>query len=172
MRHRVYGKHLGRDKNQRTALFRSLVGNLILHESIETTQTKASAIKGLVDTLIVKSKQDSQSSKRVVNSFLPQASLVKKLTEEIAPRYSDRNSGFTTIVKLGKRLGDGAMVVRMSLIEESKQKTEDRKQDVILASETSPESKEDSGQALPAGRQAGMTEEKPKRAPRARKGAK
>jgi len=103
-------------------LFRSLVGSLILHESIETTQTKASAIKGLVDTLIVKSKQKSESSKKIVNAYLPQSTLVKKLTEEIAPRYTDRNSGFTSTVKLGRRLGDGAMVVRMSLVEADKLK--------------------------------------------------
>ena len=117
MRHRVYGKHLGRDKNQRTALFRSLVGNLILREPIETTQAKAKAIKGLVDTLIVKSKQDSPAAKSVVTSYLVQPILIKKIVEEIAPRYTDRNSGFTTMVKLGTRLGDGSMMVRMSLVD-------------------------------------------------------
>lgn len=98
-------------------MFRSLVGNLILHESIETTQPKAKAIKGLVDTLISKSKQKSSSSLSSVESFLVQPALIKKLTSEIAPRYSDRVSGFTTTVRLGRRLGDGAMMVKMSLVE-------------------------------------------------------
>lgn len=116
MRHRVYGKHLSRDKNQRTALFRSLVRDLFLHESIKTTEPKARAIKGLIDTLIVKGKKKDSASLRVLTSFLVQPELIKKLMEDIAPRYSDRPSGFTTMVRLGSRLGDGAMIVKMSLM--------------------------------------------------------
>lgn len=116
MRHKVYGKHLGRDKNQRTALFRDLVRALFLHESIITTQAKAKAIKGLVDKLITKGKDSSSASKRVISSALPQKEISKKLIEEIILRYPQRKSGFTQIVKLGTRPGDGAMMVKMSLI--------------------------------------------------------
>ncbi len=116
MRHRVYGKHLSRDKNQRTALFRSLVRELILHESIQTTAVKAKSIKGLVDKLINKSKQNTNASKQVVQSFVNQPVVSKKLLEEIAPRYTDRTSGFTQVVRLGSRPGDGAVMVQMSLI--------------------------------------------------------
>lgn len=118
MRHRVYGKHLGRDKNQRTALIRGLIRSLILNESITTTQTKASAIKGLIDRLITKSKKGTNAAKAVINSILPQADISKKLVEEIAPRYQGRTSGFTQIIRLGPRVGDGAMMVRISLISE------------------------------------------------------
>lgn len=115
MRHRVYGKHLGRSKNQRQALFRSLVRSLILHESITTTATKAKAVKGLVDRIISKSKEESTAARTYIQAFLPDKQIVKKLVEEVAPRYSNRNSGFTQIARIGVRQGDGSMMVRMSL---------------------------------------------------------
>lgn len=120
MRHRVYGKHLNRDKNQRTSLFRGLVRSLILHESIETTQAKAKAIKGLVDKLITAGRKDTESSRRVVNTFITQQDISQKLLKNIAPRYTDRVSGYTQMVRLGNRQGDGAMMVRMSLIKDEK----------------------------------------------------
>lgn len=120
MRHKVYGKHLGRDKNQRTALFRGLVRSLFLQESITTTETKAKAIKGLVDKLITKSKDKSEASKRVIVSTISQPEVINKLMLEIGPRYSKRQSGFTQTVRLGKRAGDGAMLVKMNLISEDK----------------------------------------------------
>mgnify|MGYP001592567436 CR=1 FL=1 len=119
MRHNLYGKHLGRNKNERTSLFRGLVRQLFLHGSIETTQTKSKAIKGLVDTLIVSAKAGTPGQTRSYESFLPRAEVRAKLIE-IAGNYPDRNSGFTNVVKMGKRLGDGAMVVKMSLVEASK----------------------------------------------------
>lgn len=114
MRHRVYGKHLGRDKNQRTALFRSLVQALLVNENIQTTQAKAKAIKGLVDKLINQAK--NPNTKRLVSQFLTDKKVVDKLISDIAPRFGERNSGYTSIVKLGQRQGDGAMLVRMSLV--------------------------------------------------------
>lgn len=122
MRHRVYGKHLGRDKNQRTALFKGLVRSLILHESITTTAAKSKAIKGLVDRVIVKAKINTNASNHFIQEILPHKEISKKLLEEIAPRYQDRNSGFTEIVKLGNRPGDGAMIVKMSLIGKAEEK--------------------------------------------------
>lgn len=114
MRHRVYGKHLGRDKDQRTALFKSLVRSLILEESIKTTQPKAKAVKGLVDKIITQAK--SETSKRLVSQFLVHKNVQDKLTKEILPRVKSRTSGYTSMVKLGPRLGDGAMMVKVSLI--------------------------------------------------------
>ena len=116
MRHRVYGKHLSRDSNQRAALFKSLVGSLILHGSIETTQTKAAAIKGLVDQVINQAKH--KETRRLLQSFLTQKVVVDKLVNEVAPSLKSRNSGYTSVIKLGNRLGDNAMVVRMTLLTE------------------------------------------------------
>lgn len=119
MRHNVYGKHLGRNKNQREALFKGLVRALFLRESIQTTEIKAKAIKGLVDRLITYSKKGTPAAKRQLESFLVDPESVDKLNTQIAPRYLDRVSGFTNLVKLGARVGDGAMMVQMSLIKKS-----------------------------------------------------
>lgn len=133
MRHNVYGKKLGRNKNQRTALFKNLVRSLILHESIQTTDAKAKAIKGTVDKIINQAK--TPTTRRLVSQFLVDKAAQEKLVKEIAPRLSDRNSGYTSVVKLGRRLGDGATIVRMSLVEgkhqqkESSKKSEASKED-------------------------------------------
>lgn len=117
MRHRVYGKHLGRSKDQRTALFKSLVRSLILEESIKTTEPKAKAVKGLVDKIITQAK--SPVSKRMVSQFLVHKNVTDKLDQELLPRMQSRTSGYTSMVKLGARLGDGAMMVKLSLILEA-----------------------------------------------------
>ncbi len=116
MRHKVYGKHLGRNKNERTGLFRSLVGSLILNGEIVTTESKAKAIKGLVDKIISQAKV--KNTQRLVASFLTQKSVQEKLFNEVVPAVSKRTSGFTSVVKLGRRPGDAAMKVRMSLLTE------------------------------------------------------
>lgn len=114
MRHKVYGKHLGRDKNQRTALFRNLVQALIINGSIQTTEAKAKAIKGEVDQLINQAK--NRNTQRLLQTFLVNKKIEEKLIKEIVPSLKDRNSGYSSLVKLGKRLGDGAMMVRISLL--------------------------------------------------------
>lgn len=116
MRHRVYGKKLGRGKDTRQALFKSLVQALISAESIETTEAKAKSIKGLADRLINQAK--SPSTRRLIRQFVTSKEISEKLVKDIAPRFKNRNSGYTSIVKLGKRVGDNANIVRMSLIEE------------------------------------------------------
>ncbi|MBI2022296.1 50S ribosomal protein L17 [Candidatus Daviesbacteria bacterium] len=117
MRHRVYGKLLGRDKNQRTALFKALVQSLILSEKIQTTEAKAKAIKGLIDKLITQAK--SPNTRRLVGQFLVSKQVQDKLIKDIAPRLKSRTSGYTSITKLGRRMGDGAMIVQMRLLVES-----------------------------------------------------
>lgn len=114
MRHRVYGKHLGRDRNERTSLFKNLVRSLILHEAIETTESKAKAIKGLVDKLINQAK--TPTSKRFVAQFLSSKAVSGKLISQILPALSNRTSGYTSVVRIGRRQGDGSMIVKMSLL--------------------------------------------------------
>ena len=132
MRHRVYGRHLGRDKNQRTALFRSLVSALFLNGSIQTTEPKAKSIKSLVDKIITQAKD--KNTQRLVSQFLTQKNVQEKLFKEIVPGTKGRNSGYTSIVRLGQRLGDSAMNVRMTLLMEEK-KAEAPKKEVKAASE-------------------------------------
>ncbi len=115
MRHRVYGRHFGRNKDERTALFKTLVQSLFVRESIQTTQAKAKSIKGLVDKLINQAK--SPATRRLIQQFIVSKEISGKLIKDIAPRFKDRNSGYTSIVKVGRRAGDGADMVRMSLIE-------------------------------------------------------
>lgn len=114
MRHNVYGAHLGRNKNQRTALFKGLVQSLILSESIQTTESKAKAVKGLVDKIINQAKDTS--TRRLVSQFLATKSTQDKLVKDLLPRLKDRTSGYTSVVKMGMRQGDGAMIVKMSLL--------------------------------------------------------
>lgn len=99
MRHRVYGKHLGRNKNQRQALFKSLVHSLFLHGTIHTSLAKAKAISGLVDKIINTAKK-----------------YPKTQALEFISKLGSKTSGYTSIVKMGTRLGDQTMMVRMSLI--------------------------------------------------------
>ena len=121
MRHRVYGKHLGRNKNQRSALFKSLVRSLFIHQSIETTEPKAKAIKPLVDRIISNAK--SATAKKLVSQFFNQKDVEAKITDDILPRVGNRVSGYTTTVRIGRRMGDGAMLVKMSLLLEDTKDT-------------------------------------------------
>jgi large subunit ribosomal protein L17 len=117
VRHKVYGRHLGRNIDERKALFKNLVSSLILSETIQTTEAKAKAIKGLVDKLISSSK--SPTTKRLVSQFIVNKQVSEKLFNEIVPRLGERNSGFTSITRLGRRAGDGATIVQMKLLLES-----------------------------------------------------
>ncbi len=125
MRHRVYGKHLGRDKNARNALFKNLVRSLVLWEKIETTQAKAKAVKGLVDKLINAAK--TPNTRRLVSQFLIDKKAQEKLIKELAPKLSGRTSGYTSITRLGQRMGDGAMMVEMRLLISEDEKGEKEK---------------------------------------------
>ena len=115
MRHRRNGKKLGRNKNERTALFKSLVQSLILHGTIETSEASAKAVKGLVDKVINLAK--SKNRRRLLQMYLPEKDLEERLVKEIAPKLDDRVSGYTSLIRLGERLGDRSMRVRMSIIQ-------------------------------------------------------
>lgn len=102
MRHRVYGKHLGRDKDERDTLFKGLIHALFSHGTIRTSQVKAKAIKGMIDKVI-----NSAKDKKIYNFGL---------TKDTVARLGNRTSGYTSLVKLGTRPGDQTMMVKMSLI--------------------------------------------------------
>ena len=122
MRHNVYGKKLSRNKNERTGLFKNLVQSLVQHEKIETTEAKAKAIKGLIDKIINQAK--TPSTRRLVSQFLIQKKTQEKLFNELLPRLVTRTSGYTSTVKMGRRLGDGTMMVQIRLlVEEVKKET-------------------------------------------------
>lgn len=127
MRHRVKGRKLNRTTAQRKALFRHLISSLFLKEEIKTTLSKAKAVKGLIDRLITKAKKGTLHNQRLVHAFLQNKKATKKLVEEIAPRFKERASGFTRIVRLGRRRGDAAEMARVELVERKVEKNKKAK---------------------------------------------
>src|SRR5512132_3491697 len=103
MRHRVAGVKLGRTTAHRRALFRNLVTALLRHEVIRTTDAKAKELRRWADRMITLGKQKSLHARRRAATLVSQRSVLKKLFEEIAPRYENRHGGYTRVVKLGTR---------------------------------------------------------------------
>lgn len=122
MRHRISGRILGRDAGHRKALFRNLVRELYLHGRIITTEAKARAIRADAEKLITKAKKGMEGAARVHASrqlvaYLNDKTVAKKVFDEIAPRYAERNGGYTRIIKIGKRQGDAADMAIIELVE-------------------------------------------------------
>lgn len=107
------GKIFSRPKNQRTAMFRTMATSLFLHEKIETTEAKAKALRSVAEKMITRARDNSVANRRVLATDLS-PKILKKLVEEIAPKYATRPGGYTRIMKLGPRKSDGA---RMAIIE-------------------------------------------------------
>jgi large subunit ribosomal protein L17 len=129
MRHRVAGKKLGRSTGHRRALRRNLVTELIRHERIRTTRAKAEAIRGQAEKLITAAKRGlvaaeaeparGVAARRRAAAQLNDPIVVRKLFDDIAPRYADRPGGYTRMLKLGLRKGDAAEMVLLELVEEA-----------------------------------------------------
>jgi len=125
MRHRVSGYKLGRSRGHRTAMRRTLVTEFFRHERIKTTKAKAAAIRDEAERLITRAKAGvaagesrAVSARRLAAGRLNDPQVVKKLFDEIAPRYAARPGGYTRVVKLGPRHGDAAEMVYLELVEE------------------------------------------------------
>ena len=116
MRHRKTGKTLDRKKGARKALLRNLTTNLILYEKIKTTEAKAKAIKSIVEKLITKGKTNDLSTRRKLLQYLYLENAVKKVLEDLGPRYKDRKGGYLRIIKLGPRSGDSARMVQIEFV--------------------------------------------------------
>lgn len=113
MRKKIRRVKLNRDKDHKKALFRNLISALIIEGRIKTTQAKAKAIKGLVDKVVNKAKNDGLRTKDQLANFLTSKKATIKLYDDIVKRFSKKNSGFTRIVKIGRRRGDNAKIVFM-----------------------------------------------------------
>ena len=125
MRHRKAGKKLGRKKDVRTALRRNLVKQLFEHERIRTTRAKAEAVRGQAERLITLAKRGNADgearmvhARRLAAARMSDAEIVKKLFDDIAPRYENRPGGYTRLIKLGPRRSDSAEMVILELVEE------------------------------------------------------
>ena len=117
MRHNKKFNHLGRTADHRAAMLANMAISLIMHKRITTTLAKAKALKKYVEPLITKSKDDSTNSRRVVFSYLQNKEAVKELFGVIAPKVGDRPGGYTRIIKLGSRPGDGSDMAFIELVD-------------------------------------------------------
>lgn len=125
MRHRVAGYRLSRGKDERTALRRILIKQLFEHQRIQTTRAKAEAIRGQAERLISLAKRGNEAgaaqavhARRLAAARLGDAQAVKKLFDDIAPRFESRPGGYTRLIKMGPRLGDAAEMVLLELVED------------------------------------------------------
>ncbi len=116
MRHRVHGRKLGRPTPHRMALLRNLCTSLFEHERITTTVQKAKEVRPVAEKLITLGKNGSLHARRRVAGILLKAAVVKKLFDTLAARYADRNGGYTRVVKLAHREGDGADLAVIELL--------------------------------------------------------
>jgi len=115
MRHHNSKRKFGREKNQRNALLRSLALNLIVREKIKTTLPKAKELRPFIEKIITQAKRNNMASRKLVVSKLFNRKVeVKKVFDKLAPKYIDKNGGYTRIIKLGARKADGA---QMAIIE-------------------------------------------------------
>ncbi len=117
MRHNKAINHLGRKSGHRKALLANMATSLILNKRIQTTVAKAKALKMYVEPLITKSKEDTTHSRRVVFSYLKNKEAVTELFRTIAPKIADRPGGYTRVLKTGFRLGDGADMALIELVD-------------------------------------------------------
>ncbi len=126
MRHRMAGKHLDRSTSHREALARNLMTELFRHGRIRTTRAKAELVQAQAERIVTiakrgKAKRDASQvdvyERRQVAAVLTDQQVVKHLFDEIAPRYATRNGGYTRVFRLGQRLGDGAEMVVLELVD-------------------------------------------------------
>src|SRR3989339_339287 len=117
MRHRVKGRKLGRTASHRLALLRSLAASLLKHKKITTTTAKAKELRGFVEPLITKAKTDSVHARRYVSARINDREIVSGLFSDIIPKIGDRAGGYTRVVRLGQRKGDGAEMAIIELVD-------------------------------------------------------
>lgn len=117
MRHGKKFNHLSRTKSHRKAMLSNMACSLIEHKRINTTVAKAKALRGFVEPLITKSKNDTTHSRRVVFSYLNNKFAVAELFRDVAPKVGERPGGYTRIIKTGNRLGDNAEMCMMELVD-------------------------------------------------------
>ena len=136
MRHNKSFNHLGRQAGHRKAMLSNMACSLILHKRISTTVAKAKALRQFVEPIVTKSKEDSTHARRTAFSSLKQKEAVTELFRTVAPAVGDRPGGYTRILKTGFRLGDGAEMCFIELVDFNATYTTDKK-----AAETKPKTR-------------------------------
>lgn len=117
MRHKIAGRKLSRPTAHRMLMLRGMVTDLLRHESIQTTEPKAKEVRRLAEKLITRGKKGTLHQRRMAAAFLTDDSIVKKLFDDIGPRFEDRPGGYTRILKIGMRKGDAAPMAMLELVD-------------------------------------------------------
>ena len=117
MRHKITGRRLDRSSGHRRAMYRNLVTDLLNYEKVTTTEAKAKEIRGLAEKMISLGKKGGLHSRRQAAAFIIDKKVTEKVFDDLALRYAERPGGYTRIAKLGPRLGDGAAMVQLELVE-------------------------------------------------------
>ncbi|BAM06614.1 50S ribosomal protein L17 [Leptospirillum ferrooxidans] len=117
MRHRLQGRQFGRDSNHRQAMFRSLITAFFEHERIETTHMKAKELRPMIEKMISKARVKSVTTLRSLLKVIRDKDVAFHLLDEVAPRFISRPGGYTRIVKTRRRIGDGAEMAIIELVE-------------------------------------------------------
>jgi len=128
MRHRKDHRKLSRTREHRKALLRNLTTSLIWHERIETTVAKAKEARRMAERMITFAKRGDVAARRHVSRFVHGNEVVRKLFDTVAPWYTDRNGGYTRIVKIGRRLGDAGETALLELVKSPELKERLRKE--------------------------------------------
>jgi large subunit ribosomal protein L17 len=123
MRHLKKNVKLGRTKEHRDAMLSNMMASLFAYERIRTTTAKAKALRSVSEKVITRAKQNTLHNKRVVLKKMKDRDMVAKLFDDIAPRYEGVHGGYTRIVKLGRRYGDGAEMALLELVETEPKKS-------------------------------------------------
>ena len=167
MRHRVAGRKLSRHTRHRELMFRNMVVSLLQHERIKTTLAKGKELRGWADRIISLGKQGTLHARRRAFALLRDEGIVKRLFDQIAPKFKDREGGYTRIYRLGWRQGDGAPLSLVELVtfahpEEKKKSTITKKAKEVIE-KVAPKKKE-KGEKIEKGKE--KVKEKPKEKPK------
>jgi len=166
MRHGDKVKKLGRKKAHRLALLRNLCRALFVFEKIKTTLPKAKEARRMAERLIGFAKENTLAAKRFIYSFIPDHKLVKIICDEIAPKFADRQGGYTRIFKLGPRLGDGAEMAILELSEKSEPGIIDERRKLIERRYIPKEEKKEKKEKKPKKEKPKKEEKKEKEVPK------
>ncbi len=135
-------RKLGRDNKHRRSMLATLTKQVIMNESITTTETRAKEVRKFVDKMITYGKKGDLVSRRKVYAFVHNdKTVVEKVFNDLAPRFAERNGGYTRILKLGERRGDNSLMVRLELVEGKEVKKETKKEEKPAKKEAKKEEK-------------------------------
>jgi large subunit ribosomal protein L17 len=147
----MQGRQFGRDSNHRQAMFRSLITSFFEHEKIETTAMKAKEIRPMVEKLISKARTKNINTLRDLLKTIRDKDVAFHLLDEVAPRFATRPGGYTRIIKTRRRIGDGAEMAILELVESGRSLSDKRKSEAEATKKTKPKSEESKAKEKEAG---------------------